>query len=218
MADESSCDQNSEDRDEPRHDQASTVLTLEQIRQRLLDLSRRNTLLNYRHPPKRSIRVIDEMPDQLFRGLLAERKFFFEPLPRVPRIEEQMPAEVRTFLEELRDPRRPPPREWAKLHDIEPNFELPTPGSDKHRHQDYSIQSILYPVELETRLRSMAQLARTAIEESGANILYLAFGFLEWRESEDSDQVSLAPLVLVPVSLKKSRGLNRETRRERFTL
>ena len=45
--------------------------TLDEIRQRLLDLTRRNSLLNYRHPKGRSIRVIDEMPDQLFASILA---------------------------------------------------------------------------------------------------------------------------------------------------
>src|SRR5262249_8586275 len=47
-------------------------------------------------------------------------------------------------------------------------------------------------------------------EESGTNMLYLTFGFLEWYESDDSRQAHLAPLLTVPVALNrggtKSKG------------
>ena len=64
----------------------------------------------------------------------------------------------------------------------------------------------------------MAAHARTAIEESGANILNLSVGFLEWREAEHSEASSLAPLILIPVTLKKTKGLDTQTRREKFRL
>jgi len=192
--------------------------TLDEIRQRLLDLTRRNALLNYRHPKGRSIRVIDEMPDQLFDRLLSGDRFIFEPLPRVPSTNEEMPDSTREFLEAQNNWRRPSRSEWARMHDIEPGFGLPEAGSQARRHTDLVIQTLLFPDELETRLRTIASNARTAIEESGANILYLAFGFLEWTESDDSDQKSLAPLVLLPVTLTKTKGLDAHTRREKFGL
>jgi preprotein translocase subunit Sec61beta len=46
--------------------------------------------------------------------------------------------------------------------------------------------------------RKIASAAKTAIEESGANMLYLVFGFLKWYESDDSKQPHLAPLVVLP--------------------
>ena len=192
--------------------------TLNEIRQRLLDLTRRNALLNYRHPRGRSIRVIDEMPDQLFDRLLGGDRFIFEPLPRVPSPHEDMPDSTREFLEAQNNWRRPSRTEWAKMHDIEAGYELPEAGSQARRHTDLVVQTLLFPGELETRLRSIAANARTAIEESGANILYLAFGFLEWTESDDSDQKSLAPLVLLPVTLNKAKGLDAHTRREKYGL
>lgn len=195
-----------------------TAESLNEIRKKLLDLSRRNTLLNYKHPANRALRVVDELPDQLFGELMSEKSFVFEPLPRLPLLDESMPVRVRTFLEASADPRRPSVQEWARFHGIDPSYELPSTGSSGKQHRDLSIQTLLFPKDLESRLRTMSQLARTAIEESGANILYLAFGFLEWRESDDSEQVSLAPLVLVPVTLKKEKGLDPKTRRERFSV
>ncbi len=47
--------------------------------------------------------------------------------------------------------------------------------------------------------------SKEADEESGTKILYLALGFLKWYAREDGAQ-HYAPLVLQPVSLKKSKG------------
>ena len=41
---------------------------LADIRKKLLDLTRRNRLLNYR-PGSRSLAVVDELPDEVFRSL-----------------------------------------------------------------------------------------------------------------------------------------------------
>jgi len=43
--------------------------------------------------------------------------------------------------------------------------------------------------------------AKSAQEEQGLNILYLAMGFLRWRESGSSDGWRKAPLILLPVEL-----------------
>ncbi len=130
--------------------------TLDEIRQRLLDLTRRNALLNYRHPKGRSIRVIDEMPDQLFDRLLGGDRFIFEPLPRVPSPNEEMSDSIREFLEAQNNWRRPSRNEWAQMHDIEPGYGLPEAGSQSRRHTDLVIQTLLFPDELETRLRTIA--------------------------------------------------------------
>jgi hypothetical protein len=50
----------------------------------------------------------------------------------------------------------------------------------------------------DTRLRAMAHKARTIVEETGANNLYLALGSLLWRHE---DRELRSPLVLVPIRL-----------------
>lgn len=57
------------------------------------------------------------------------------------------------------------------------------------------------PKERQKTLRSIRDKARTALEEQGVNVLYLAFGFLKWYESEHSDQALYSPLILVPVTI-----------------
>lgn len=67
------------------------------------------------------------------------------------------------------------------------------------------IQTLYYPAELDVVLRSIYGKAKTSIEETGAGILYLSLGFLEWYESEDSDKPRLAPLFNIPMSLDKGK-------------
>lgn len=50
-------------------------------------------------------------------------------------------------------------------------------------------------------LRNLRDKAKIAIQEQGVNILYLSFGFLRWREDNNSDIYFLSPLILVPVTL-----------------
>src|SRR5262249_2716069 len=155
---------------------------LERIRLRLLDLTNRNRLLNFRHPKTSSLRVVDELPDQLFERLRDGGELVFRPVPRPPqqdpRIEEDQPTA-----------HSPTAKEYAESLGIAPSFELPlpkaTPGANsRERHTDNEIQTLLYPEELERLLSKTANAARLVIEETGSNMLYLAFGFLEWYESD----------------------------------
>jgi hypothetical protein len=68
---------------------------------------------------------------------------------------------------------------------------------------------LLYHHHLDSLSRKIASAAKTAIEESGANMLYLVFGFLEWYESDDSKQAHLAPLVVLPVTIERTGGKGR---------
>lgn len=63
------------------------------------------------------------------------------------------------------------------------------------------IETNLTISELQKTLKALRYRANTSIEEQGINILYLAFGMLKWRESDDSTEVYSAPIVLVPVRL-----------------
>jgi hypothetical protein len=53
------------------------------LREKLLDLTRRNRTLNYKHSDRARthIRVIDEMPDYLFEMIASGKKMTFKPLP-----------------------------------------------------------------------------------------------------------------------------------------
>ena len=67
--------------------------------------------------------------------------------------------------------------------------------------KERTVEVELTATERVQRLQALATSARTAVEETGANNLYLAIGTLHW----DSDSSRLhSPLILIPVNLERT--------------
>lgn len=77
------------------------------------------------------------------------------------------------------------------------------PGQSE-RFSDLFLQTPLGPEAQARRLLRLALDARTAEEEQGLNILFLAMGFLKWRETGSSEVWREAPLLLIPVELLRN--------------
>lgn len=175
---------------------------LEKMRRRLLDLTKRNRLLNYRYSKKGSLRVVDELPNQLFQLLVDGKELSFKAVSR-PTEWRRRPLDSDAWS----GVQLPTAAEHAASLGIRTSFDLPHPGElggeIDPSHRDRAIQTLHYAEDLEALLRSLASTARLTIEETGTNMLYLVFGFLDWYESDDSDQAATAPLILLPVSLRR---------------
>lgn len=184
--------------------------SLENMRRKLLDLTSRNRLLNFPIDQKgSSLRIINELPDQLYETLQTEQEMQFAAVPD-PQYQQLLEhgylAEEEDGSEKRLKP-EPIAREWAKVLGIDNSYDLPLPEQDHARpeHCDNNIQVLLFPNEMEARLRGIRNKAQTALEETGAGILYLALGFLEWFESPGSDKSRLAPLFTIPVMLERGK-------------
>lgn len=173
------------------------------MRKRLLDLTGFNRLLNFRHAKTGSLQLVDLSLDALCQHLSAGKEAQFLPVP-YPAKETYQPAPgspSRPAASQASGRRVPPPvREAAQAAGIPLSFELGSPAPTRKPDE---LQTLLYPEDLEALLRRIASNARSAIEETGANMLHLAIGFLEYYESADSDKPRLAPLLVLPVSLRK---------------
>ncbi|MDO9273338.1 MAG: DUF4011 domain-containing protein [Rugosibacter sp.] len=181
---------------------------LDKIRKRLLDLTLRNKLLNFYklsggRPSGKLLRFIDVSPDDLFEALYIDSNSV-EILP-VPE-----PLKKNWEINEAGLAKKPDIRIHAQRCGIDPNFEL----DESSGHQ---LQTLVYPEELEATLKKIDQAARLSVEETGTNILHLVFGFLEWYESEESEVALRAPLLILPVLLKRG-GVNPETGYFRYSL
>ncbi len=75
---------------------------------------------------------------------------------------------------------------------------------DPDRHTDSKLQTNHSSTDLQKRLRNTEYTERTAIEEQGVTTLYIALGMLKWYESESSDILRRAPLIMVPVELNRT--------------
>jgi hypothetical protein len=169
----------------------NTKIGLERIRARLLDLTNRNRLLNFRHTPRSSLSIAGVLPDALFNTLIEGEAVAFKSVP---------------------EPKGPGPKpkvvDYARQIGLPISVDLPEPTTlpVAHGSRAGQLQTLHYPNDLEAILRRISYTARTAIEESGTKMLHLIFGFLEWFESESSDQSHLAPLLLVPVTIEKGKA------------
>lgn len=147
--------------------------------QELHDMSGRNRLLFYKET-KTSTATI-EKPDfaSLFTFLVEQDGELFAPLPD--------------------------PKEKLPLFDVLPETEnqnVKTEPKPVRKLKDNEIQTNHSIAVLNKVLYNLRYASRTVQEEQGFNILYITFGVLKWRESQNSD-FSLAPLILVPVQVDR---------------
>ena len=153
------------------------IAELEELRSRLLDLTIRNNLLNYKPSPGRSIEVIDGDPAEIYRLLVLEEKGMrFYPASKASRSE---PEDKRIW-------KYPTFSKTAKYADLV----LHTPYTD---------------IELRKKLYTLQNKSRTVFEEQGYPVLYLALGFVEWTERDCSGKPFKAPLLLIPVDLERQK-------------
>lgn len=64
------------------------------------------------------------------------------------------------------------------------------------------------PIELQNALKYIYRTSRTAMEENGANSLFLALGTLKWKEDAKNAKEHHAPILLIPVDLIRKGGNN----------
>lgn len=183
--------------------------SLESMRRKLLDLTGRNRLLNFPIKQKgSSLPIVGASPDNLYQMLLSENEvqFIAVPNPQKKQLIDNGYLSIDDSGKEERLKPEPTALEWAKILGIDTDYNLsnnPNPQSDSKK--DNHLQCLFFPAEMEARLNGIRSKAQTAIEETGAGILYLALGFLEWFESTDSDKVRLAPLFTIPVMLERGK-------------
>lgn len=73
--------------------------------------------------------------------------------------------------------------------------------------QTKKIYAYLSHQELAEGLKYLYRESRTALEENGANTLFLVLGVLKWYESAKSERVRFAPLLLLPVEIVRKGGM-----------
>jgi len=162
------------------HIQSPVTKVLEAARRKLLDTGTRNRLIHVNRANQRAncLNVINERADDIFRTLRIDgKRMRFKAMGKDKSGDGD---EVQLAL---------------------PDTSLSEGAS---RHTDSFIETPLGPDGLARRLLRLAHDAKTAEEEQGLNILYLAMGFLRWRESPSSDVQREAPLILLPVRLVRN--------------
>ncbi|WP_346288194.1 DUF3320 domain-containing protein [Zoogloea sp.] len=146
---------------------------------KLLDLSLRNALLNFKQGKKA---LLLDVAAPTLEDALAEG----QTLKLLPSSD----------LMQGRDPRSQQLHEARSLEDLRKAY-----AADALKRREVLIR--LEEQELDGRLVDLYRGARNALQEGGANTLFLALGFLVWTRPEKPDQRVKAPLILLPVTLDR---------------
>lgn len=79
--------------------------------------------------------------------------------------------------------------------------EMGSAGIIQAEFQNKRLRSVLTEAELTKAVKELYRAAKTALEENGANTLYLALGMLRWFESKRSTKARYAPMILIPIEM-----------------
>ena len=149
---------------------------LERWQRKLLDLSARNPLLNHRST-KTSLRLIS---------------------PEAGRLEDKLAGGARISIHSVPQPTSQAQDE--ELH-LQRTGEVITQEYAREALEKNQVLVDLPSADLSRRAVAIYRKAQTALQEGGANTLYLALGFLLWKQDEKDSRRFRAPLILLPVTL-----------------
>lgn len=152
----------------------AVTVRLGRWKQKLIDQTLRNPLLNFRPTKVTTISVVDEKPTEVFRILHVNGK----PM---------------TF--------KPSTAKSAHTTSQAKEFERQDRSELQSKHLDTELQTELQLETLNTNLLKIYRKSTELFEEQGFSSLCLSLGVIEWCDSNDSEIILKAPLILVPVQL-----------------
>ncbi|MEY3172245.1 MAG: hypothetical protein RLZZ436_158 [Planctomycetota bacterium] len=157
---------------------------IQRWQRKLLDLSLRNRLLNFR-AAKHGVSFL---------------------CPSLPELEDHLSSQQTLSIVSLPE-RNPEAGRDPSLHRQRTSEDL---------HRGFAAESLkrgelpvdLPPAELKARLTDLYRRSRNDLAEGGSNTLFLVMGFLRWKKSPTDETAYAAPLLLIPVRLKRSSALS----------
>jgi hypothetical protein len=157
---------------------ASAKKLFDDVRSRLVETGTRNRLVHVNRAKTRGnvLNIVNERSDDVFRLLCSGKTLKFKATGKDKSDKGDDDVVLAAIDEEI----------------------------GEVRYTDNLLEVRLGPDALQKKLLKIQREARTAEEESGVNLLYLALGFLTWFEDPSSKIAREAPLVLVPVELVRN--------------
>ena len=153
-----------------------TPLTkMQQWERKLLDLGLRNALINFRIS-KTTVPLIISSVDDLEDALADGEDFSVMPRPEDVKLSGGVTFDA---LSEIGD--------CAEI--IKSEF-------NNHR-----LRSVFTETELGNAIKEIYRASKLAMEENGANTLYIALGLLRWYENPKSTKARYAPILLLPIEM-----------------
>ena len=167
---------------------SALLARLKPLREKLIDVSLRSRLLNYRDLGSQTLPLRPCDLDTLYQCLVAsEKELEVEGVPKGESRDES--------TEQSEDEAQPPPARAS----------VDFSGEDAtHDVEDGTLRSRDSMLKTENRMTALFRKYRECLDAFGSNLCFMAFGFLEWTDPKrQDDEKRYAPLILVPVALSK---------------
>ena len=151
----------------------------------LLDLGKRNRLLNYRDSGLKTLKLLNTNVDELFRGIKDHKEYTF--------------FKTDSYVNDILNDFKVDPEDPSSLRELDRRvFEATNDKLEKNVLLAYKRS---YP--LDKVLKGLMKEFKSSITEKGINSLYLSFGFVHYVEEEIE---YIAPLLLIPAELDNETG------------
>ena len=143
----------------------------------LLDTGKRNNLINFKDTKMSTVEILS--PDLAILFSRVANSALFEVYdPKLKNEEEDFELEQEDLVSEDHD------KNYSKEQYLE------IYGARIKRQQILIYNNCNKPI---SALKSISKKAKSAIEETGVNIAYMAIGFINWTENENSQYIMRAP-------------------------
>ena len=158
----------------------------------LLDTGKRNNLINFKDTKMSTVEILSPDLAILFRRV-ANSALFEVYDPKLKNEEDDFELEQEDLVSEDHD------KNYSKEQYLE------IYGARIKRQQILIYNNCNKPI---SALKSISKKAKSAIEETGVNIAYMAIGFINWTENENSQYIMRAPILLVPISVENESAVD----------
>ena len=167
----------------------------------LLDTGKRNNLINFKDAKMGTVEIVSPDFDTLFSK--AEHSATFEVYD--PKLDDEEDDEENEVVEETETPKDEQEDDAHEKRISKEDYMEMYEHRLKKSGQVLIYNSFVNPIRA---LRNIGKKAKTAIEETGVNIAYMAFGFIHWTENENSQYVMRAPVLLAPISIENDSAID----------
>lgn len=153
----------------------------------LLDTGKRNNLINFKDTKASTVEVVSPDVATIFEKLKNESTFEVYDPKNVDTEFAENNVEGESFKRINRD-------QYIANYSAKLN----------KNNQILLYNGFVSPVNA---LKNIDKKARTYMEETGVSVAYMAFGFIHWKESENSQYEYKAPILLVPITFKNDSAV-----------
>lgn len=159
-------------------------MELEKWRLKLLDIGKRNRLINFLDTKNSSVSILAPDIEKLFKMLNSENKYEIVTVDK---------KETKLFSDDDN-----------KINTLEKNLLI-----EQYRKKLTSKQILMCGIDLETThgLTMIYRKSKVFLTDKGINVLYVTFGMLHW-ESKESKEKYISPLVIIPVRLNNKNSID----------